>query len=192
MRGRRAIAMIVVVDFLAALALMQQAIIARSTIEKHPPAVTTFGQYAVTVTWPGNRPDDVDTYLRDPQGGIVWYASPQVDALQLEHDDIAVNGSGYGPGRPNEERVVIRDSAAGEYVTNVQMYQRRDTGPVPVTVQLWDLRGNDRMLLTRTVALGGNGDEKTAFRFVLDARGRFTGSSTLPVSLIQQLPGGPS
>ena len=186
MRGRRTLAMIVVVDFLAALTLMQQAIIARSTIEKKPPAVQTFGQYAVTVTWPGNRHDDIDTYVRDPAGGIVWYAATQVDAMQLEHDDLGTQGSGYGQGQQQEERVVIRQATPGEYVVNVHYYRANDSRPVPVSVALWDLRGNDRLILTRQVTLAQQGDERTVFRFTLNQRGEMTGSNRLPVSLLDK------
>ena len=161
-------------------------VLALDVIDKKPPSVTTYGQYAVTVTWP-DRPDDIDTYVRDPQGGIVWFGSTQVDAMQLEHDDLGTSDSGYGAGRPNTERVVIRQSTPGEYVANVQYYDARDKGPVPVTVELWDLRGNDRLLLTRTVTVSWPGDERTAFRFRLDQHGQLAGSSTLPVSLLRSV-----
>lgn len=174
------------VDVLFGLLLAMTGLIRLATFDQHPPAVTTYGQYAVTVTWPAVRDDDVDTYLRDPQGEIVWYGSLQVGALQLEHDDLAVGDSGYGKGQPNYERVVIRQSTAGEYVVNVHLYARRDSGPVPLLVQLWDLRGHDRVLLSRTLNLNDQGDEQTVFRFSLNRGGDLAGTNRLPVSLLTQ------
>lgn len=163
-------------------------VIALTIIDQRPPSVTTYGQYAVTVTWPA-RPDDIDTYLRDPSGTIVWYGASQVDAMQLEHDDLGTSSSGYGHGAVNSERVVIRQSSPGEYVVNVHYYNARDRGPVPVTVELWDLRGNDKRLLTRNVTMSLPGDERTAFRFRLNQHGEYVASNTLPVSLLQQAAG---
>ncbi len=45
---RYAVGLIVVVDFLVAVVQMQQAIIERASFQK--PSVTTYGQYAVTMT----------------------------------------------------------------------------------------------------------------------------------------------
>lgn len=178
-RGRPALAPL---DLALAL-LFVFMVLALDVIDKKPPSVTTYGQYAVTVTWPA-RPDDVDTYVRDPQGEIVWYGASQTGAMQLEHDDLGTSESGYGRHRDNVERVVIRQSTTGEYVVNIHYYQARDRGPLPVTVELWDLRGNDRLLLTRKVTLYREADERTVFRFRLNTSGQYAGMNTLPVSLL--------
>ena len=34
--------------------------------------VDTKAEMLVTVSWPDNHPDDIDTYVEDPQGNIVW------------------------------------------------------------------------------------------------------------------------
>src|SRR5205085_12555882 len=78
-RLRYAVALVVVVDFLVAVVQMQQAIIERASFQR--PSVTTFGQYAVTLT--SKTSDDVDLYVRDPQGDIAWYGSLQAGALSL-------------------------------------------------------------------------------------------------------------
>src|SRR5437763_15322199 len=75
-RLRYAVALVVVVDFLVAVVQMQQAIIERASFQR--PSVTTFGQYAVTLT--SKTSDDVDMYVRDPQGDIAWYGALQAGA----------------------------------------------------------------------------------------------------------------
>jgi hypothetical protein len=81
---RYAVALVVVVDFLVAVVQMQQAIIERASFQRS--SVTTFGQYAVTMT--AKTPDDLDLYVRDPHGDIAWYGSLQAGPLSLEHDQI--------------------------------------------------------------------------------------------------------
>jgi hypothetical protein len=57
---RYAVALVVVVDFLVAVVQMQQAVIERASFK--PPSVTTYGQYAVTMT--SRTRDDLDLYVR--------------------------------------------------------------------------------------------------------------------------------
>lgn len=178
MKLRYAVALIVVVDFLVALVQMQQAIIERASFR--PPSVTTYGQYAVTASWQGA--DDVDQYVRDPNGEIAWYGSLQAGPMSLEHDTIPDVTDPVTP-RGAHELTVIRESTAGEYVANVQLY--RGTAPVEVTVELWTLRGHDHVLLTRRVLLHQQGDQQTVFRWRLNAAGDFVGHNTLPADLLR-------
>lgn len=181
---------IMVVDFLAALVLLLFALMKLAVFTHQPSRIDTYGQYAVTVTWPAGRHDDVDTYVRDPSGAVAWYASPDAGEMHLEHDDLAAQGSGY-QGQPNFERVVLRGYTPGEYVANVHLFRSRDGHPIPVTVELWRLRGNDQQLTSRTVTLTREGDERTAFRFTLTRSGAVTGLNRLPVSLLQDTRVGP-
>jgi hypothetical protein len=41
----------------------------------------------ITVTWPDNNPDDVDTYVEDPASNIVWYNQREAGLMHLERDD---------------------------------------------------------------------------------------------------------
>jgi hypothetical protein len=181
MRGvRYAVALVVVVDFLVAVVQMQQAIVARASFT--PPSVTTFGQYAVTMT--AKTTDDIDLYVRDPQGDIAWYARLQSGALSLEHDTIP----GVSDPRPDgvHELTVIREATPGEYVANVQVYN--GNAPATVTVELWNLRGlRKRAIFRRTFRVQGVGEQTTAFRWRLDAHGDYAGHNLLPADLLREL-----
>jgi hypothetical protein len=150
-----------------------------------PRQIPTLGSYAVVLTWPPGM-NDLDLYVRDPAGAICFFGNMQIDELQLEHDDLGTSATSYGGGKPNEERTVLRGTTTGQYVVNVHLYHRgQGTAPIPAIVSLWDLRGSDRVIQSRTVRVTHAGDERTAFRFTLDARGDVTGYSFVPVSLVQ-------
>src|SRR5262249_527823 len=122
---------------------------------------------------------------RDPSGGLCYFRRPQVDQMQLEHDDQGIAGTSYGRARTNEERIVLREPVAGQYVVGARLYDRRQgTAPIPVSIELWDLRGHDPVLKTKIVYLTKTGDVRTPFRFSLDAAGAVTGYSTLPADLL--------
>jgi hypothetical protein len=177
---RYAVALVVVVDFLVAVVQMQQAIIERASFT--PATVTTFGQYAVTMT--SKTPDDLDLYVRDPEGRVAWYGSLQAGPLSLEHDQI--------PGTTDPKRdgvhelTVIREATPGEYVANVQVYN--GSKPAVVTVELWDLRGmHKKMVLKRSFSVHFAGQQATAFRWRLNVAGNLTGHDLLPADLLRDV-----
>ena len=175
---RYAVALVVVVDFLVAVVQMQQAIIERASFQ--PQTVTTFGQYAVTMT--SKTADDIDLYVRDPQGDVGWYGSLQSGALSLEHDTVPGFTDPVSEGE--HELMVIREASPGEYVANVHVYD--GAAPAAVTVQLWDLRGmHKKVVLTRRFEVQGLGQQVTAFRWRLNAQGDYAGHNLLPANLLR-------
>jgi hypothetical protein len=180
---RYGVALVVVVDFLVAVVQMQQAVIERASFEK--PTVTTYGQFAVTLT--SRTTDDLDLYVRDPKGHIAWFHGLQAGGLSLEHDMIpgATDPSKAGV----HELTVVRESTPGEYVANVVDYN--GDASAAATVQLWDLRGwSKRRLLTRRLRLHFSGEQQTAFRWRLNASGKLAGHDLLPADLLKELGAG--
>jgi hypothetical protein len=180
MRGLRyGVALVVVVDFLVAVVQMQQAVIERASFK--PPSVTTFGQYAVTLT--AKTKDDLDLWVRDPSGHLAWFGALQPGPLSLEHDMIP---GATDPVRNGvHELTVIRESAPGEYVANVDLYA--GTAPAIATIELWDLRGfTKRVVLTRRLRLAGLGAQQTAFRWRLGRSGDVVSHNDLPIDLIRR------
>jgi hypothetical protein len=180
---RYAVALVVVVDFLVAVVQMQQAIIERASFQE--PSVTTFGQFAVTMT--AKTPDDLDLYVRDPHGDIAWFGALQSRALSLEHDMIPGVTDPKAAG--DHELMMIREATAGEYVANVHAYS--GDRPAVVKVELWDLRGlRKRVILSRTLTVRRQGEQDTAFRWRLNAAGDYIGHSFLPADLLREVGGG--
>jgi hypothetical protein len=164
----------VAIDFLSCLLLVVYTLIAPPP---KPARIDTLGQYAVEVTWPPDRSDDVDTYVQDPAGNIAWYEDSDVGLMHLEHDDRGDSSDRQRQGarvarvQDNRERVVLRGVLPGEVTVNLHAYRKLGPAPCPVMVKLHRLRGDDRTLLERRVTLTHEGQEATAFRFTLDASG---------------------
>ena len=177
----RALPAFAAIDFLSCLLVVFVAV----ALMSRPPQVKTYGAYAVAVKWPAGI-NDVDLYVRDPAGSICYFRNTQVDQMQLEHDDLGTAGTNYGRGAMNVERTVLRGTLPGQYVVGTALFSRgAGTAPIPVAVELWDLQGNDRLLKQRTVYVTKTGDQRTPFRFTLDATGTTTGFSYVPVDLLQ-------
>lgn len=147
-------------------------------------AIRTQGEYAVVLTWPKKCDADLDLYVRQPDGEVVYFNHMNGSTVHLEHDDIPANGLGY-QGQGNYERAVLRGLDPGEYVVNVHSYSTYSCEPpVAATVELWRLRGMDERVNTQELAMGQAGDEQTAFRFSLRKDGTTYGVNRLPRKLV--------
>lgn len=136
------------------------------------------GAYAIVINWPNGSHDDVDLWVEDPNGGIVFFRAKEVDVMHLERDDLGTNDTVVDQKtgqtiavEKREERVVLRGILPGEYIVNVHMYSKRDPGPTEVTAKLVNLKVAGKEETQQKVTLVQYGDEKTMFRFTLTPAG---------------------
>lgn len=158
-------------DLLACLVLIFAILALISQPKANPPTIKTPGVVAVVLTWPDGSNDDVDLWVSDPKGDLVWYGSRDVGTMFLEHDDLGTLTSGT---IRHNERVIVRTAMPGEYIANVHLYSQNDPGPIVVKVELWRTTGATTPITSRTVTLTMQGDEETAFRFTLNSAGSVT------------------
>jgi hypothetical protein len=150
-------------------------------------------EFIATVNWPDNSPDDIDTYVEDPLGNIVWYHSTQKGFLSLDRDDrgtfndsLLINGQKVvDPLR--QETVSIRHNVAGEYVLNVYKFTDDSKRPTPVTIKVEKINPKVSVIYYDTLTLNQKGDERTAFRFSIDENGNVTGTNSRQISLVHEV-----
>lgn len=156
--------------------------------------VDTDAELLFTMKWPDSHADDIDLYVEDPAGHVVWYHQREAGLMHLDRDDrglykdvILVNGEEVS--NPlNEEIVAVRGLLDGEYVVNVVHYIATTVEPVPVTVKVEKLNPTVRVLYYGDVELNGTGEEKTVVRFTLDGT-EITDINNRPISLVERTRG---
>ena len=149
-------------------------------------------EFIITVQWPDGHADDVDTYVEDPSGGLVWYHSREAGFMVLDRDDrgnyrdtLTVNGQTF-QNALNQETVTIRKIIPGEYVVNIYHYIANSTDKVPVRVKVEKVNPRLQVIFYDTLNLDHKGHELTAVRFTMDADGAVGNVNTRTKSLIQQ------
>jgi hypothetical protein len=155
--------------------------------------IDTKAEFIITMNWPDNHPDDIDLYVEDPLGNIVWYHVREAGFMVLDRDDrgginnsVMVNGKKVSsPIR--EETVSIRGIVAGEYTVNTHYYLATSpaNAPVPVSVKVEKINPMVDLVYYDTLMLEHAGQEKTAVRFRIDQEGKVTDINHSDKSLIQ-------
>ena len=145
----------------------------------------------ITVTWPDNDPNDMDLYVEDSAGNIVWYHSKEAGLMHLDRDDrgnyrdtITVNGKQI-QNPLNQETVTIRGIVPGEYVVNVNEFVASTPDKVPVCVKVEKLNPVATVIYYGTIEFDHKGQEETFVRFTLDADGQVSDVNTKSKSLVR-------
>ena len=150
--------------------------------------IDTKAEFIITMDWPDNHPDDLDLFVQDAAGNIVWYRHREAGFMVLERDDrggandfIVVNGKKIAsPIR--EEIVTVRGIVPGEYTVNISHFQATTGQSVP---EVQKLNPTTQVIFDNVVTVDHTGDEKTAVRFVLDQAGNVIDVNSRSKSLIE-------
>lgn len=156
-------------------------------------AVDVKGEFLITMNWPDNDPNDMDLYVQDPAGNVVWYWSKEADLMHLDRDDrgdyrntITVNGQKMRSSL-RQEMVTIRGIIPGEYVVNANEYVQMKSGVVPVSIKVEKLNPVATVVYYGTHDFDHKGQEETFVRFTIDAQGNVTDVNTGPFKALTRI-----
>ncbi len=160
----------------------------------HPPAkegiIDPKAEFIITTKWPDNNPDDIDTWVEDPSGSLVWFRNPEEGFMHLDRDDrglsndtIVVNGQEI-VNPLNQEVVTLRSFVAGEYVVNLHYYKSISNQSVSAEVRVVKVNPKLEVVYYGTINLPKVGVEKTAVRFYVTKQGKVRNVSTLQKNIV--------
>jgi hypothetical protein len=153
-------------------------------------AVDNKAEFLITLTWPDGRKEDVDLYVADPEGRLVWFRSREAGLMHLDRDDLGLSNdvievAGKKVVNPvNQEIVSIRGIASGEYVVNLHLYRDDRGKPVPTKVKVEKLNPKVELIYYGDVTLAGRGEERTAVRFSVTSDGQFRDVNQLAKAIV--------
>ena len=147
-------------------------------------------EYIITINWADNNPDDIDIWIEDPEGRLIWFRNTEAGLIHLDRDDrgklndtITINGEEV-ENPLNQEVVTIRGVVKGEYIVNLHYYASETGKPVDVNVLLVKVNPALEIVYYGTVKMGKAGEEKTAFRFNIGRDGKISKVNFIPKQLV--------
>ena len=136
-------------------------------------------EYIITVDWKDSLPDDIDLWVKDPNGEIVSYLKKDAGWLHLDRDDRGViNDKVIIDGKEviypiNREVVTLRGIIPGEYVVNLYLYDHKSNDPVEAKIIIEKVNPSLRLVFVGDVILKNEDAEITITKFRLDSEGNF-------------------
>ena len=147
-------------------------------------------EYILTINWQDNNPDDIDVWVEDPSGQLIWFKNPEAGLLHLDRDDrglindtIMVNDEEI-QNPLNQEVLTIRGIVKGEYIVNIHYYASVTQKPVDVNFKLVKVNPALKIIYYGTARLEKEGDEKTVLRFRIGRDGQVSDIGFLPKKLV--------
>ena len=136
-------------------------------------------EYFIELEWDGEKPFDLDIWVKDNMGHIVSFRRPDDALIHLERDDLGTVNDTYVDQngktvylKENREVVAIRTPEARSYLVTIHFYNSRKF-PAPLThatVKL--LKVNPyKEEYTKKLFFSAEGQELPAFKFRVDYNG---------------------
>lgn len=163
-------------------------------VDKKKANITTKAEFVITVTWDLDNPDDVDSWMRDPMGNLIWFREKEHGLVHLDRDDLGAQNDTYTlpDGTTirypyNQEITTIRGFVPGNWVFNVHMYNKKQfEGPAHVEVKMEKINPKVKTVFIRHITLIAKGDEVTVARFEMASDGEIIYMDEAYVPLFEQ------
>lgn len=142
-------------------------------LEKNEPSPQLKAEFLITMTWNHEFNDDIDLWVEDPNGELVWYSSKSNGWMHLDRDDLGHSTDTIqtptGPITLNQniEIVTIRKAIKGEYIINVHAFSKRQPNPTIVNIKIEKLNPYS-ITYVKDIILTYSGQEETALRMKLN------------------------
>ena len=138
--------------------------------------------FIIIMEWDDESGDDLDLWVRDPNGGILSFRNRGVGFMHLDRDDLGLSNDKIktADGKVkyvlrNKEVVSLRGYQSGQYLVNVHVYNKKgwlDKKYRDSTVKVQLIKLNPYEEITEATFIASRkGEEFTAFKFTLDDEG---------------------
>ena len=142
--------------------------------------------FIIILTWYDDSGDDIDLWIRDPEGHILSFRNREAGLMHLDRDDLGLGNDSYYDDTGskkylyrNKEVASLRGFRPGEYLINIHVYNRKPdrynkmNEPLVATATLIKLNPY-KEIMSSSVDIKKRGQEFSAIRFTLDVDGKVT------------------
>jgi hypothetical protein len=151
-------------------------------------------EFLLVLNWPANFDDDIDLWMRGPNGETVGFRSKEVGIFHLERDDLGfsndkiIHAGNEIAVKKNQETIAIRGIYPGEYLVSVMYYSSYEKmegqKTIPVNIELIKVNPYS-IVYSQNQRLSAVGQIVNFYSFRIDERGfvkdvRMTEASAVP------------
>lgn len=167
--------------FLSTMFLFLMALLLVQPPTKKLDGIQMKAEYIITLSWPNGSMDDVDLWLKVPDGRYVFFRNRDINIAMLDRDDLGGISNIYVNSKGekklidyHQEIITIRAIVPGTYVVNTHVYRVNKSFagvdsatnlPYPITITLTKVNPRVVEVASRTITMTRWNEEQTAFSF---------------------------
>jgi len=143
-------------------------------VEKNEADIKTKAEFVITVTWNEDYNNDVDIWVQDPMGNLLWFRQKEISLMHLDRDDVGDRDDVTIDGeiiKINQEIVTIRGNTEGEWIINIHLYKQIIKDPTNVKVTLIKLNPKATVIFHKELQLLEFWQQMTVARMMMSAKG---------------------
>lgn len=156
------------------------------------PGVVLKAEYIVTLTWDDESHDDIDLWMEDPAGNVVFFKSQEQGLMHLDRDDVghrrdfvALPDGELIEFECNQEVLTIRRAIPGVWTLNIHMFAKRDTTPTRAIVKMEKIDPRVQTIFRKEFTMSEEWQEITAARFRISYVGQIMSMDDTPKNLVK-------
>ena len=137
-------------------------------------------EFLIVLTWQGNINQDVDLWIRDPNGTLTFFKALENGITHLDRDDLGHINDKYTD-RDGVEHIIpinqeigtIRGFLTGEWVINVHLYKcDKQKKPANCQITMTKLNPKSSIVFSRDLTLTNYWEEQTVAVVMMDGNGK--------------------
>jgi len=141
-------------------------------------------EFVITMEWDKEDQNDIDLWLKDPKGNIIYYKDKEAPSMFLDRDDLGHQNDAIEVGgvtkiiKINQEIISIRSFVPGRWIVAIHFYKRHDKKPpgteIPVNIQMNKMNPQIKILFNETKIMRYTWQEETVATFDMLPDGTIT------------------
>ena len=146
--------------------------------EKNQADIKTEAEFVLTLEWNKNQDNDIDVWVEDPNGDMLWYRSQDTGIIHLDRDDRGKLDDHYENGKAiqiNQEIVTFRGILPGEWCINEHFFRmgenKEDHEPVHIKTTFIKINPRAKIIFQKEITLTERWEQVTVARFTMSEKG---------------------
>jgi len=155
--------------------------------------IKTQAEFIITLSWDKDNIDDVDLWVKDPAGSIIYFDKKELGMTHLDRDDLGSDKDQMKDSdgnmifyKFNQEISTIRAIIPGTWTVNVHMYNKNTKEPCNAEVKIEKINPLITIVAFDRFVMTIKGEERTIANFTVDSSGAVTDINRIPREIVKE------